>query len=94
MWDVLDEPPGDDDTITSRGLNSVVSVFRSYPRPCVPPFDNGCNSEGYPYYQLYEDYAGNNWKDYKRSHVALFPGDAAGMTGIENRNHLDLQDGG
>jgi hypothetical protein len=60
MWDLVDRPTADDDSINNRDLGSVVHVYRSYASNCAPGFDNGCVGE--------PGVNDMNWKDYRRNH--------------------------
>lgn len=79
MWDIVDRPTGDDDTLTSRDLGSVIEVMRSYARTCVVPFTNGCVGE--------EGYDEMNWMDYRRNHINRY-GDQVYLDIIGGLNDL------
>ena len=74
LWDIVDNPPGDGDGVTTADLSDLVGAFRTYPRYCVYPFDNHCANEGNPYdLSLEPAWAaaeGNNWKDFKANAAA------------------------
>jgi hypothetical protein len=64
MWDVVDRPTGDDDTLMTRDLGSVVEVMRTYARNCAEPFANGCVGE--------VGVDDMNWMDYRRNHINVY----------------------
>jgi len=79
MWDIVDRPSGDEDTLMNRDLGSVIRVLRSFPRPCILPSDNGCVGE----------FGTNdmNWMDYRRNHINVF-GDQVYLDFIGGLNDL------
>jgi len=50
LWDIYDNPVGDDDGIQGRSMVSITRVLRAYPDHCIVPFvsDNRCSNEGDP----------------------------------------------
>ena len=50
LWDIYDNPVGDDDGIGNRNMASITSVLRGYPDFCIFPAvsDNHCSNEGDP----------------------------------------------
>lgn len=75
LWDLVDRPSGLD-----RELGELVRVLRSYPRVCVPPFDNRCVNE--------LGFDGMNWRDYRANHVGQFTNDGPALNVAETSNTL------
>jgi len=50
LWDIYDNPAGDDDGIANRSMASITQVLRGYTDFCIVPFvsDNRCSNEGDP----------------------------------------------
>lgn len=50
LWDVYDDPTGDDDGIndsqTAVGVNTISNIFQEYNDNCISGFDNRCSNEG------------------------------------------------
>jgi hypothetical protein len=69
LWDVYDDPSGDDDRIdgnnTPVNIASIVNVLNHYPDGCWPFADDRCSNEGGP--------NGPNHWDFLKNFSDVFP---------------------
>lgn len=88
LWDIVDNPATEDDTITARDLSDVIGVLRSYPQACTCGLENHCANEGVA--PCWGDLDALNWKDFKANYLPT-RGDNAAIATIEVRNGVDAQ---
>lgn len=68
LWDIVDNPVGDDDAISNRSLSHIITVLRAYPRfwnPACLINDNHCVLEA----GLND---GMNWHDFRANWTSVF----------------------
>jgi hypothetical protein len=93
LWDIIDDPPGDDDPMSAFDLTQLKDILTVYPRNCVCNFfDNRCAREGDAYWcPPHNDLDGANWKDFRANWEAN-SGNPADLNAVEDANGLDAQD--
>lgn len=79
LWDIIDRPTGDDDSIQNVRLNAFASTFVHYPNNCPSNNDNGCVGES--------GSDGMNWKDFRRNFEAT-SSSLPSLESIQNTHNL------
>lgn len=90
LWDIVDNPVNDDDSIQDRGLTSLVNTLKNYPTMLFCWAGNRTKYEGYYAATIpacgWSDVDGNNWRDFRASFTELF---GVSLNQIEDANGLD-----
>jgi hypothetical protein len=96
LWDLVDNPAGDDDGITARDFTAQSDVLKSYPRNCICGFQNRCANEGDGWQVIcLNDQNGANFRDFIYNWSSLFGGaENTALINIRNANALTQQDDG
>jgi hypothetical protein len=74
LWDIYDNPVGNEDGIANRSMASITQVLRGYPDFCIVPLvsDNRCSNEGDPLGANSFDFNALNHLDFRANWSRVF----------------------
>lgn len=94
LWDLVDDPPDDDDNWHNYDLSDLVGTLRGYNQWCPPPLDDSrCSWEGYPWAPLahWPDYNALNWWDFREQLIDRNKSVPAYLSTLELPVNLSLE---